>query len=106
MRNFRIPYNLNFEDKIIGGKLSIRQAMWYGMPVGLLMLSMQSQSFYMNKNGTVKVDNIVLMFFIELILTTIATIFSFVKVNKVTIGQYIFLKIRFMFRKKVIKHYE
>lgn len=110
MTNYKIPFDLSYEDKIIGGKLSIRQALWFLIPVLLLLLSMQKTTIFMTKlpNGE-EVLNwgfIFIFAFMELILMIIASVFSFTKVNGVYLDSYLMGLIKFKFRRKIIKNDE
>lgn len=110
MTNYKIPFDLSYEDKIIGGKLSIRQAIWFAVPVLLLLLSMQKTTIFMIKlpNGEEVLNwGFILTFtFVELILLIIASVFSFIKINGVYLDSYLIGLIKFKLRRKVIKNDE
>ncbi|MCC0648286.1 PrgI family mobile element protein [Clostridioides sp. ZZV15-6598] len=110
MTNFQIPFDLSFEDKIIGGKLSLRQAIWFSVPVGFFMMIIQRPQLFVNylENGATTVNflNILMIFFFEVFMLAISSTFSFVRINGLYLDSYVLLRVKFLFRKKVIKHYE
>ncbi|AQM58635.1 MAG: PrgI family protein [bacterium] len=110
MTNYKIPFDLSYEDKIIGGKLSIRQALWFAIPVGLILFSMQRTTIFMTKlpNGenVLNFGFIAAFIFVEAILMIIASIFSFTKVNGIYLDSYLMGLIKFKCRRKIIKNDE
>lgn len=100
MRNYKIPFDFNFEDKIIGGKLSMRQAMWFAVPVVLFMGAIQFPGMLSSWK------KIFVFAIIEIILFTIAILFSFINIEQISLDKYILLKIKFKLRKRRIKNYE
>ncbi|MEG0296738.1 MAG: PrgI family protein [Clostridium sp.] len=109
MTNYQIPFDLSFEDKIIGGKLSLRQAIWLIVPIGIFMVGIQNpDNFYtITENSRVLNITAITMFILfELILFTIASCFSFITVNGMSLDNYLYKVIKYNLNKNKVKHYE
>lgn len=109
MRRFPVPFDLEFEDKIIGGKLSIRQAIWLGIPILVGFVGMSSPSIYMHSvNGVNRLlwGKLILFLLEVLILAIVSCIFAFTKKKGLTLDKYIFKSIKYKLSRNVIKHYE
>ncbi len=109
MTNYQIPFDLSFEDKIIGGKLSLRQAIWMIVPIGIFMIAIQNpDTFYITTENSRVLNITVITIFIlfEMFLFTIASCFSFISVNGMTLDNYLYKMVKYNLNKNKIKHYE
>lgn len=92
MQIYKVPFNFNHEEKIFGGYLSIRQALY--LVLGALMLAI----FFIPKI-TVFIKS--MMF---LILATVFILFAFLKIDEVNSDKYFIYTLKFVLRnKKYIK---
>ena len=76
MQVYKVPYNFNHEEKVFGGYLSIRQAIY--LIFGASMLSILF----------VPMINVLLKIIIFLALTSIFVIFAFVKIDETNSDKY------------------
>ena len=92
MQIYKVPFNFNHEEKIFGGYLSIRHALY--LVLGALMLAI----FFIPKI-TVFIKS--MMF---LILATVFILFAFLKIDEVNSDKYFIYTLKFVLRnKKYIK---
>lgn len=88
MQIYKVPYNFNHEEKVFGGYLSIRQAIY--LIFGASMLSILF----------VPMINVLLKIIIFLALTSIFVIFAFVKIDETNSDKYFIYILSFLFRNK------
>lgn len=107
MTNYRIPFNITFEDKVIGGKLSIRQALWFAVPVIRFFFKIQNPGYFIN-TYTHEFNSSGALFFIitEIVLFIAAFLLSFLKVSGVFLDHFLVYRIKFLSHKNTIKRYE
>ncbi|EGS5728745.1 PrgI family mobile element protein [Clostridium perfringens] len=109
MTNYNIPFDMNFEDKILGGKLTLKQGACYIVPVLLAIILVSNNSLTTTVVDGQKVVNMGLVIYyiiIEIILTIISTIFAFVRVNGYSLIGYLIKSLKFFIREKDIKFYQ
>ncbi len=103
MRRFTVPFDIEFEDKIIGGKLSLRQVGWFTIPVIHIFWFFSKLS---SNISNISILSLIINILICLILVSISCIFSFYKKNTLTYDKYLIKKFKFMIRRKDYKFYE
>lgn len=88
MQIYNVPFNFRHEEKIFGGYVSLRQAIY-------LILGASTLSIFLvpNLNTFVK-----LVFF--LIVATIFSLFAFLKIDGTNADKYFIYILRFIFKKK------
>lgn len=109
MRRFTVPFDLNIEDKIIGGYLSLRQFFWLAIPGTDLITSFTVFKGYLkNENGIIRVScfGVTFRILLFLFLLAISFIMAFVKIHEIQADKYFFKSIKFKFRKKSFKFNE
>lgn len=105
MRRFTVPFDMDFEDKIIGGKYSLRQAGWLMIPIIYGLFSFSNKNSFI-RNGRFSWTVVIFKIFILAILGFIAAIFAFYKKHETNYDKYILKLLKFTFRKKTFKPYE
>ena len=88
MQIYKVPYNFKHEEKVFGGYVSIRQAIYL-----VLAASMVSILF-------IPVINIFFKSIIFLIFSSIFIMFAFVKFDETNADRYFIYVLNFLFRKK------
>ncbi len=108
MTQYNIPFDMKFEDKILGGKLTLKQFAYYVPALILGGMLITHSSAFAKKAGTINIDFGLLIYYIviEIILLLIATVFAFTKVNGDSLAGYLIKKLRFLLRKRVIRFYK
>lgn len=107
MRIFPIPFDIQKEDKIIGGKLSIRQLIWLTLPASLLLLLLLVNTDYIHKTESgMRINSISLTIRITIIFiaTVIAVFMSYVKLNMQNADAYCWKLLKYWFRKKTYRY--
>ena len=88
MQIYNVPYNFKHEEKVFGGYVSIRQAIY--LIFGATMLGI----FF------VPMINIFIKSFLFLIFTTMFILFAFLKIDETNADKYFLYILNFFFRKK------
>ena len=88
MQIYKVPYNFNHEEKVFGGYLSIRQAIYL-----ILGASMLSILF-------IPMINIFLKSIVFLALASMFVVFAFIKIDETNADKYFIYILNFLFRKK------
>ena len=88
MQIYNVPYNFEHEEKVFGGYVSIRQAIY--LIFGATMLGI----FF------VPMINIFIKSFLFLIFTTMFILFAFLKIDETNADKYFIYILNFFFRKK------
>lgn len=88
MQIYNVPYNFNHEEKIFGGYLSLRQAVYL-----ILAICMIGVFF-------IPVVSIIVKSIIFLILATGFILFAFLKIDEANCDKYFVYILKFLFRKK------
>jgi len=88
MQIYNVPYNFKHEEKVFGGYVSIRQAIY--LIFGATMLGI----FF------VPIINIFIKSFLFLIFTTMFILFAFLKIDETNADKYFIYILNFFFRKK------
>lgn len=88
MQIYKVPYNFTHEEKIFGGYLSIRQAIY--LILGASMIGI----FF------IPLINIFIKSMIFLILATIFVLFAFLKIDETNADKYFVYVLNFFKRKK------
>lgn len=88
MQIYNVPYNFNHEEKIFGGYLSIRQAIY-------LIIGVSSASIFLVPYLAMFIK--VILF---LILTSIFVSFAFLKVDETNADKYFIYILKYFFKKK------
>lgn len=89
MRLYKIPFDIKHEEKVFGGYLSIRQALYLLLTIlsaGILLIPIQ------------KWIRAVFLFFATIFLS-----FAFIKVNETRLDRYVVNIVVYIFRKKKFK---
>ena len=88
MRNFHIPFDMNTEDKIIGGFISLRQFAWllgFGFCIVWLLFINKG---YIAADGSIKMINLSIRIVISLVLAGFAIYLSFFTVEEMEADKY------------------
>jgi len=88
MQIYNVPYNFKHEEKVFGGYVSIRQAIY--LIFGATMLGI----FF------VPMINIFIKSFLFLTFTTMFILFAFLKIDETNADKYFIYILNFFFRKK------
>ena len=88
MQIYKVPYNFNHEEKIFGGYLSIRQAIY--LIIGTSMVSILF----------IPMINIFIKSLVFLMLATVFILFAFLKIDETNADKYFIYILNFLFRKK------
>lgn len=113
MRYFQVPFNINDEDKIIGGYMSLRQLGWLicaGTIVALVFLGDRSyMTIHKNTMGSSSITFNYIGLTIRLIISIVVVVFSalcaFFKVDDTyNFDSYLIKMLKFKLRNKVFKY--
>lgn len=113
MRYFQVPFNINDEDKIIGGYLSLRQFAWIiaaGTIIAIAFLGDRSyMTIHRNSTGSSHITFNYISLTIRLIISIIVVVFSalcaFFKIDDTyNFDSYLIKMIKFKMRNKVFKY--
>ncbi len=88
MQIYKVPFNFTHEEKIFGGYLSIRQAIYLIMALSTIGL------FF------IPIIDIVLKMFLFIFLSTMFTLFAFLKIDETNTDKYFIYILKFLFRNK------
>lgn len=108
MRSFPVPFNIQSEDKIIGGYLSLRQFFWCAFP-GLVFVLL----FFINRSYAQKTEtgSLKIYFFSILIRAVISIAFAvfggfmaFKQFNEITADKYLLKSIKYKLRNHTVKY--
>lgn len=88
MQIYNVPYNFNHEEKVFGGYVSIRQAIY--LILGASMLGV----FF------IPIVSIFIKSLLFLILATMFILFAFLKIDETNADKYFIYILNFFFRKK------
>lgn len=88
MQVYNVPYNFNHEEKVFGGYVSIRQAIY--LIFGASMLGI----FY------IPMINIFIKSLLFLVFATMFILFAFLKIDETNADKYFIYILNFFFRKK------
>lgn len=88
MQIYKVPFNFNHEEKIFGGYISIRQAIYLIMAISVI--------------GVFFIPNmsIVIKLFVFIILATMFILFAFLKIDETNTDKYFIYILKFLFRNK------
>ena len=109
MTNYNIPFDMYFEDKIFGGKLTLKQGACYILPIAFTILLVSNNSLtttVVNGQRVVSTGLILYYVIIDIILLIISTIFAFVRINGYSLAGYLIKSLQFTLRQKDIKFYQ
>lgn len=109
MRRFPVPFDLDFEDKIVGGKFSMRQALWIFAPVffGIFTFTNPARFSVTVDGQSVIIWSKILLRLIEiLVFSVIGVIMAFYKKHDISIDKYILKCIKYELDKRSVKFYE
>ncbi|NMB10433.1 MAG: PrgI family protein [Tissierellia bacterium] len=111
MRLFTVPFNIDNEDKIIGGYISIRQFFWLFIPIMFILYLFVINTGYLTKINTgngfkIEVNHfkLVIRIIFSIISVIIGCILAFLKIDEVQSDKYFFNFIKFKSRKHIIKN--
>lgn len=109
MTNYRIPFDMKFEDKIFNGMLTVKQLIFF-IPsillVGILWNTPSLSTVVVNGKSCVNWVVVVPVMFIAIILFILAGLFALIIVNGESLDEYLISSIKFKLRKKDITFYE
>ena len=88
MQVYNVPYNFNHEEKVFGGYVSIRQAIY--LIFGASMLGI----FF------IPMINIIIKSLLFIVLVTMFVVFAFLKIDETNADKYFIYILNFFFRKK------
>lgn len=88
MQIYNVPYNFNHEEKVFGGYVSLRQAIY--LILGALMLGI----FF------IPMINIFIKSLLFLVFATMFILFAFLKIDETNADKYFIYILNFFFRKK------
>lgn len=88
MQVYNVPYNFNHEEKVFGGYVSIRQAIY--LIFGASMLGI----FF------IPMINIFIKSLLFIVLATMFVMFAFLKIDETNADKYFIYILNFFFRKK------
>lgn len=88
MQVYNVPYNFNHEEKIFGGYVSIRQAIYLTSGASMLII------FF------VPIVNIFIKSLLFILLATMFIMFAFLKIDETNADKYFIYILNFFFRKK------
>lgn len=88
MQIYNIPYNFNHEEKIFGGYVSLRQAIY-------LILGLMSAAVFF-----IPVIDVFIKTIFFLIIGTLFILFAFLKLDETNADKYFIYVLNFIFRKK------
>lgn len=88
MQIYKVPFNFNHEEKIFGGYISIRQAIYLIMAISVIGVLF------------IPIINIVIKLFVFILLATIFILFAFLKIDETNTDKYFIYILKFLFRNK------
>ena len=88
MRIYKVPYNFKHEEKIFGGYLSLRQAIY-------LIIAFLSVGIFF-----IPVINVIIKSFVFVIILAFCICFSFLKFDETNADRYFIYILNFLFRDK------
>lgn len=88
MQIYKVPFNFIHEEKIFGGYLSIRQAIYLIMALSTIGL------FF------IPIIGILLKIFLFILLSTMFILFAFLKIDETNTDKYFIYILKFLFRNK------
>lgn len=88
MQIYNVPYNFNHEEKVFGGYISIRQAIY-------LILGTSMIGIFFMPIGSIFIKSLLFM-----LLATIFTMFAFLKIDETNADKYFIYILSFFLRKK------
>ncbi|HBY20588.1 MAG: hypothetical protein A2Y24_03000 [Clostridiales bacterium GWE2_32_10] len=101
MRMFGVPFDMEEEDKLIGGYLSLRQAGWLSIALIVAIVEfVVDMSWLTNFNIFIVILKVVIL----LIALAISAFLAFGSMDSMNSDSYVFKMTRFKLRKKVIKY--
>lgn len=100
LRYFQIPYITKYEDKLLGGKLTLRQGAYYLGVILIAFWAFGNYQGYMYPRFNVGV--FLFRVFLVVVSLIIATLFAFIKVREVYyLDKYLLKAIVYSLRKKI-----
>ncbi|MCR3759359.1 PrgI family protein [Clostridium felsineum] len=112
MRYFKVPFNINEEDKIIGGYISLRQFSWIILSVFLSALLFLANRSYMtvtrvighSPNITMHPINLTIRLVVAFLIVIFSALCAFYKVEDTyNFDKYLIKMIKFKMRNKTFK---
>lgn len=108
VRQFPVPFDMQSEDKIIGGYLSLRQLFWvFIVPViTLISLLILNRSYILNTQSDVikiNVISLIIRIIIVVIVWIAGTILAFYKPNNISADKYLLKVILYKLRNHTVK---
>lgn len=88
MQVYNVPYNFNHEEKVFGGYVSIRQAIYLISGASMIII------FF------VPIVNIFIKSLLFILLATMFIMFAFLKIDETNADKYFIYILNFFFRKK------
>lgn len=88
MQIYNVPYNFNHEEKVFGGYVSIRQAIYLIFGASMLVI------FF------IPIVNIIIKTLMFLVLATMFVLFAFLKIDETNADKYFIYILNFFARKK------
>ncbi len=88
MQIYKVPFNFNHEEKIFGGYISIRQAIYLIMAISVIGVLF------------IPIINIVIKLFVFILLATMFILFAFFKIDETNTDKYFIYILKFLFRNK------
>lgn len=88
MQIYNVPYNFNHEEKVFGGYVSIRQAIYLIFGASMLVI------FF------IPIVNIIIKTLMFLVLATMFVVFAFLKIDETNADKYFIYILNFLVRKK------
>lgn len=105
MRSFVVPFDMQEEDKVIGGYISIRQFLWIAISLlPLIILTVINRGYIITQGEhiTILKDSLVLRLVIGIICAVFGLIMAFIKKDGINIDTYLLLKFKYKTREKLI----
>lgn len=112
MRGFTVPFNIDNEDKIIGGYVSLRQFFWLFIDFLLILYLFVLNSHYLSKSSassgfglTITVDHfsLIIRVLLAIFTTTASMLLAFFKIDEVNFDKYILMCLKYHLRKHILK---
>lgn len=107
MRMFPIPFDISKEDKIIGGKLSIRQLLWFSLPVILLLVLFLANTGYLERTTSgikIRYLSLTIRLFVLILAVIVSVIMNYVKINMQNADSYFIKLLKYWFRHKTFRY--
>ena len=108
-RDFSVPYVVEFEDKIIGGKYTLRQALWVSPALFYVLTSIMGISNQMSAtNAPLDINKLTVQIIIAMFLFVIGYVAGFIKHSETNTyyDKYIMKKINFSLRRRKVRYYD